>query len=573
MPRNYSPIKENKEWTWRTNPRTVDRMLERLKVFSKFEGKKYNLQTKKQYSQLVNFSTQERGEDTGAQARQDKSTFEMFGLAYVDDNNKIVITNVGKLFLNKNNVGMWQNLFLKQLTKFQVPNYTQKIERYSDFHIFPIKLILDLLVKLDYLNYYEIGLVCFNTLTNSDEDLQKAVALIKKYRSLLPSGEKRENAERIFKQLYKESWGYFPRSALDKSRPFSVFLEYTNLFSLSGRGNFTKIRVRNFFKKQAEEIRNFEFVFQDDYKVTSFFDNLGNPSYPQLPFEVPKKLKEIILDKIQHVEVEKIDTSKIKTTKNLAELQKFDVQIDNILLKQQKQKYRNIISKESQERYLIVEELNIIDQDPNSINLPSLKLENLVWKSLIALEGKTHEVRENFKLNPDLSIKNYAGGQGNTPEIEFYNQHYIFIVEVTLLRGTVQHNVEGMSVLDHVHKFIKVKAGKKLSKPEIKSLKSSLIKPNDSRKIIGVFIARDVNERVIKQFYISGKSAVLGDKVPVIPFNLKEYIEIVYHCYKKNIPALEFEKLIERLAENIKKTDNYEQWKERSNSEIIKFLS
>lgn len=573
MPRHYAPISENKEWTWRTNPRTCDRMFERLKVFAQFEGKKYNLQTKKQYSQLVNFNTQERGEDVGAQARQDKSTFEMFGLAYVDEDDKIVITKVGKMFLDEENADLWQHLFIKQLAKFQVPNYTQGTQRYADFHIFPLKLILDLIAKLDYLNYYEIGLVCFNTLKNSEEDLRKAVTLIKKYRSLLPSGEKRENSERVFKQLYRETWGYSPRSALDKSRPFSVFLEYTGLFSLSGRGNFTKIRVRDFFKKQAEEIRNFEFEFDDEYKSISFFKKLGDPSHPQLPFEIPTKLKEIILDKTQHLEIEKVDISKIKATTNLAELQEIDVRVDNILLKQQKQKYRAVISKTTEERTAIVEELSIIDQDPNSINLPSLKLENSVWKSLIALDGATHEVKENFKLNPDLSIKNYAGGQGNTPEIEFYNQHYIFAVEVTLLRGTAQHSAEAMSVLDHVHKFIKVKMGKKLSKPEIESLKSSFVKPNDSRKIIGVFVAREVDERVIRQFYLSGKSPVLGDEVPVVPFNLNEYVQIVAHCYEKGIPALEFEKLIEKLAGNIKETEDYEQWKRKNKAEISSFLS
>lgn len=572
MPRNYAPIKENKEWTWRTNPRTVDRMLDRFRNFAKLEGRIYNSQTKSIYSKAVNYNSQTRGRDAEAQARQDKSTFEMFGLAYIDEEDKIKITDVGRIFLDEEQKELWSNLFLRQLMKFQVPNYTQSTNRYSDFKIFPLKLILDLLTELGSLSYYEIGLVCFNTLTNTKKDLDKAVSIINEFRSMLLPGEIRANIERVFNQLYVKYWGYNPRSVIDKARPFSVFLEYTNLFVLSGRGNFTKIRIREFFKKQADEIRDFNFIINDEYSSLSFFDLLGNPNYPKLPYEVPEKLKEIIIYKSSNLELEKIDTTQIIPINEITELQKIDVKIDNILLKQQKKKYKEIISKTVEERITILDGLVNIEENEDGINLPALKLEEFTWKSLIALEG-THEVKENFKLNPDLSIKNFAHGYGNTPDIELYNQNYIFIVEVSLTKGKGQLESEGIPVLDHINKFIKVKTGKKLSKTEEESLKDTMIKPTDARKIIGIFVAREVDDRVLRQFYFAGKTQVYDDLINVVPFNLKQYVTLISFCYKNNVPALEFEKLMDRLSENINKTKDYSEWIKMNELELKTFLS
>ena len=65
------------------------------------------------------------------------------------------------------------------------------------------------------------------------------------------------------------------------------------------------------------------------------------------------------------------------------------------------------------------------------------------------------------------------------------------------------------------------------------------------------------------------KNSWLGQPVPVVPIEISDYKKLLEYIYDMDLPASEFEKLIERIILNAKNSQNYREWQ----SEKVKMIN
>lgn len=121
----------------------------------------------------------EGSKDAESHIRQEKATYELYGFAYVDDNGIIHMTKVGKEILN--NVEKRDEIMLRQLLKYQFPNYVNSDNRYENMHVFLMEIILKMLDELGSLNRYEAAISLI--FCCQIEEIKKAIEIVKTYRA------------------------------------------------------------------------------------------------------------------------------------------------------------------------------------------------------------------------------------------------------------------------------------------------------------------------------------------------------------------------------------------------------
>ncbi|MFW6009449.1 MAG: AlwI family type II restriction endonuclease, partial [archaeon] len=360
------------------------------------------------------------------------------------------------------------------------------------------------------------------------------------------------------------------------------FLEYTSLFIQSGRADYTTISFRKIAKEKINLLLNeYEFVFNENWDSLSFFDVFGDPYTYPLPWDLEDKLYRITLSDLKEIK-DRVNRHDIE------EDNKFLVEIENLLnkLKQNKDDteklhrisdkvrdltvsvnediYINITSKKDEKRLEILEKFSDIIEEKSTETSLALWFENVTWKSLIALNG-THFVKRNFKIEPDLSPRFFAPGMGNTPDVELYNNDFIIIAEVSLTTGTQQWKAEGGSVVDHINSFLKVKIGNNGEQ------KGNVVK-GDKRELIGLFIAKSINNRIMWLFHALNNNSWLNQAIPIIPLKLEDYLKIIKKLYTDDIKAIYFEKFLWTLHREAKACDTVDEWQKSIAKRLNNFI-
>jgi hypothetical protein len=154
-------------------------------------------------------------------------------------------------------------------------------------------------------------------------------------------------------------------------------------------------------------------------------------------------------------------------------------------------------------------------------------LEVNTWRSLVALDGD-HTVVRHFRLEEDLTPRSFAPGTGNTPDMEYYSPRIVLVPEVSLLSGVRQWTHEGAAVVDHVFRLIGDHQ-------------------TDARPVIGLFLAPSLHDRTVWQFFILNQQSWRGEPVPVIPFEVSAWRDLLEHAYEAGVEASALEDLIFRL--------------------------
>ncbi|MBM3498791.1 MAG: AlwI family type II restriction endonuclease, partial [Armatimonadetes bacterium] len=151
-------------------------------------------------------------------------------------------------------------------------------------------------------------------------------------------------------------------------------------------------------------------------------------------------------------------------------------------------------------------------------------LEVNTWRSLVALDGD-HTVVRRFGLEEDLTPRSFAPGVGNTPDMEYYSPRLVLVPEVSLMSGVRQWTHEGAAVVDHVFRLIGDHG-------------------EDARPVIGLFIAPTLHERTRWQFFVLNRQSWRGEPVPVIPFEVGVWRDLLAHAYEARLSSAELEELI-----------------------------
>lgn len=572
-------------WGWRTKPRSVIKTIQWFKSFEKLEGEDWDYSLKKlsknmkpihpirrQYyfntqidveeSPIKNLSYDEYlsgnldGEaDSESNARNDLATYKFFGLGFIDSDGKVRVTKSGKMIAKGN---FDSEIFLKLLLKMHFPaintGYGKNCSKENP--VFPLKMIINLVSDLEYINRFEMSLAL---LCNDMEGYDKLLNAVKEFREEYLSLENKKDGNKCNALYRKIAEKYFSLEGKSEGTYFTMCdainraLRFTGLFNISGRGNYTKVRIAEYARKKIEMLRN---LYNYDYIKTEnldeYMDWFGDYDNIQLPWENEKNRKDLIVDKIILLE-QKIDeyNSKygldLKYDSNLyyKELDKKNKDtklkvIENELVDQitslNERIFIQYTSKTESIRNEIIEKFeDIVSGDED---MAALWLECNTWKSLVAIDGEK-DVKRNFTIEEDLSPRNFAPGTGNTPDMELYNDKYIIVPEVSLMTGVLQWEHEASSVIDHI---------------------LNIIKKHKTTKVTGLFISSRINVRTMWQFFILNKESWMGNPVPVIPLTIGQYMRILEYTYQNNLEIDQFNNLLQYIHNGAINCKNYEIW-------------
>ena len=136
--------------------------------------------------------------------------------------------------------------------------------------------------------------------------------------------------------------------------------------------------------------------------------------------------------------------------------------------------------------------------------------------------------------------------------MELYFEDMILLPEVSLMTGVKQWEHEASSVIDHVLHFIE---------------------KEPSKKVFGLFLSSRIHLRTMWQFFILNKESWLGRAIPVIPLTIQQYINIIKHCYQKEIPITTLLALFLQLSELACELPSYQQWEKEIEISIKKFVT
>ncbi len=190
-----------RSWWFRMKPRSILRTIEWFSSFAKLSGRDWNEKDETRISartgKTINTVRREyifdaHGEDCGltldefmsgkydlvdveSAGRNDKTTFEFFGFGYVNSENIVKVTDVGRLITDRK---MNEEYLLKQLLKLQFPSPIIKKDSEGNY-IFPMEILLKTFEKFNYLTHLEVALLfgCVDI-----DNLDKTIDAIYKFR-------------------------------------------------------------------------------------------------------------------------------------------------------------------------------------------------------------------------------------------------------------------------------------------------------------------------------------------------------------------------------------------------------
>lgn len=574
-----------KSWWFRMKPRSILRTIEWFPSFAKLEGKDWNkidetrtsARTKRPISTIrreyiydahsedfdINFEEFMSGKydtvDVESAARNDKISFEFFGFGYVNDDNIIKVTEVGKLIVDKK---MNDEYLLKQLLKIQFPSPVIR-KRHEDGYVFPMEVLLKTFKEFDYLTHLEIGLLfgCVDI-----DKLNITINAIKQFReeyNKLENKLKAKDVIQIYSNILNNTYPEIenkPETYIDYADALIRAITYTGLFLTRGRGIYTKIYIPEHSKTKVKLLQDkHKFIPNTEEDFDLYMQYFGDPYNIILPWDNQEDRKTIVKEKLKNYKwiVEKakeIDNEliikdlpqieKLIKTEDYKKLVVADEKLSASLLSINERIYIQSISKTTEARIDIIEKFE--DIKSGNEDMAALWLEVNTWKSIVAINGK-HKVKRNFKIEEDLTPKSFAVGVGNTPDMEVYVNGYILIPEVSLMSGVKQWEHEGSSVIDHVLKFIE---------------------RYEDKDVYGIFISKHMNVRTLCQFFILNRESWVGRNVPVIPITIEQYIEIITFIYKNNLNIYDFVNLISSINKLAIESPNYIEWEKNIGNTI-----
>ena len=566
-------------WSWRTKPRSIIKTIEWFKEFSNYNGENWDITNgcvdcrnkpihpiRRKYiynahgnedETISNLSFEQylSGKydetETESNARNDKATFEFFGFAYVDGG-IIKVTKAGNLIRNSH---FDREAFLKQLLKINFPSHASQIG--NDFsenkRVFPFEIFLRIIDKFTFLNRFELAYIF------SCEDVSEIDYLFNCIETFRGKYEQLENKTRdsktLFAEVYKDYYGDITdtqiQSRYDYCDAFTRSLLYTELFSTTGRGFFTKIRVsEHAILKVKMLINNYRFVCFATDKFKDYMEWFGNVDNVVLPWEnvdnrvylLRNKLN-LLVDKIREVREHyqfdyqcNIDRFVFSSTDSISKLKQIDADLTKEITNINEKVFVLYTSKTDEVRDEILNKY--VDILSGNEDLAALWLECNTWKSLVAFNGNAL-INRNFSVEEDLTPRYFAPGKNLTPDMEVHSDEFIIVPEVSLMTGIVQWEHEASSVIEHVLKFIRM---------------------YQNKKVIGLFISSKMNVRTIWQYFILNKESWLGSPIPVIPITIEQYSDIIKYSYENELEIKDLFHLLEMINKKAIDCSLYSDW-------------
>ena len=571
---------EGEEWT-RANQRKFQILLIQNKLYGYGSQQFYNGLSNKHLKlmnndEVIKFEEAEEildsKEYTGGgdmRGRQSFNPLEKMGLVFLDQENKIKISAVGKIFLKENyDLG---EVFFKSFLKWQLPNIDSKDFKKEDgFDIKPFIATLNLIDSVNKkwsakgnkpvgISRKEFSLFV-PTLINY-KDIEKYANEIIKLRT---NTGKQKNKKKFFK---KYSYSFVEKflNSKDKKlieKTLKNLKEYTdNIIRYFRLTRYIYIRGNGYYV-DLEPRRNIEIkaLIKIDSGKTIEFKNrseyleyLSDITKPKLPWDNLTSLREIA--KNITTEVQSLEKKTGKELLKKKDYMKLDLKGLKIYIEELRA-YRRRLQEEiehddSQDVKNINDYIEILDKEIYKMEERPLVLEKFVTLGLNALNDALR-IKPNYPVGDDNEPTNTA--PAGKPDIECFYEEYNSICEVTLLKDRSQWFNEGQPVMRHLREF------------EVE---------NSDKETYCLFIAPSLHVDTLETFWMAINYGYKGKKQKIIPMTLKQFVKMleILLAMKENGKRFTRNHLIELYNSllDLKGIENSDQWMDEIHGRLNKW--
>ncbi len=583
-------------WSISTTVRNPERIRSFLKVLKSIEGEKWTKETQKRFQVLLiknkvygfgepqfhnslpekyntllekDEITYEEAEEildfknyTGGgdmRGRQSFNPIRKMGLAYIDENDKIKITDFGNYFLRDDyDLG---EVFFKSFLKWQYPNPDANKYKADKYNIKPFIATLHLIhqvneickkknLKVKGVSKIEFALF-FVTLSNYKEISKRTKKIINfriKYEKLKNQEEKNKFVESYFLSRFSEYESL--ENAFEYTDNIIRYFRLTRYIYIRGNGWYIDLEPRRIVEIVSLLEADNASALKFDSK-TKYVKYLGDISLPVLPWETEEKLKEVInlLNNEIKDKITELHNKQIKTP-SIPEIDTSSRDID--YLKSKAELLRNYRRKLFEiETHYLSQSIDKIEEYIKGLqeifkvskNRP-VELERIVTHSLNALNDAL-EIKPNYPTGDDNEPTFTA--PANKPDIECYYDSFNAICEVTLLTNKSQWFNEGQPVMRHVRDFEE---------------------KNNQKETYCLFIAPRLHRDTINTFWIATKYEYEGIPQKIVPMTISQFAEllkILKELKEKGyfLTHQKIKELYDSIIEQTKYVKSSDEWIER----------
>jgi hypothetical protein len=551
----------HKTWYVSCSPRSPEKLAPELAQFATIEGKKWNAKdgninvTQIEFTKLLadkkkvpTFEGSISKRDPAFSARDRVKPYKTFGFAYVDDEDSIVITPAGRRLIEGKRP---KELFLKQLLKWQYPSYQHRGKQYQNFdsqlteftsnrrkkprgfYTLPFVDTLSVIRKVGGLSKREIAMFMLpKTRMDAGGEVTRRVLMFRKALGKVKGRVPRKRfVNRLHHDIYSRLYADETkgkknseantlvmtriRSSLDVADATIRHFRYTGILTVrESRLTWVENREADIDAILGMGLKPIDF-FGDVHK---FYDYVGNPDTPRLPFESESEIANRInaissyIDNLkrQHPRISEMTIPSVPFS-----------QLNILLLNQLKDLLDSLetvrievqrIAQEDQlkllDRKKIVEAYDrIVAGDDEEFFDRPVYFEWNTYRALVAIDNAI--VKPNFVMDEALQPVSLAPGKKADLVAEFGD--FVVVTEVTLTAGKRQYMVEGEPVVDHVGSY------------RVEELRKS------ARRVFGLFIAPKVVQNTANYFHNAARIPYkeYGGSVTVIPIQLNYLKDLI----------------------------------------------
>lgn len=550
---------KNKALFFTTSPRSPSKMIPEIKLLSeKFGGRKWDKNSQIEFMELLAQSDFFEGggskKDKAFSAR-DRITRAPKSLGFINLKPCIELTDAGREFIFGKRP---QEIFLRQLLKFQIPSPYHVPTKAVKFFVKPYLEIMRLIRDLQGISFDELKIFGM-TLT----DYRNYDSVLEKIRSFRATGgryeEKAYNAlNDILKEIYSEdiaagrtktretadaSLKKFLQTKRHNVRDYADacfrYLRYTELFAISQRNRSIdvypdKVKDLDFILETVD--RNPVFIRETESYKKYLFDSETPRLYSDDRANAIDSLMRISdytknqLSAMSVIELKDLRDSIVATRRDA----KIKAEVEEI-------KSYALYSE-------IVDTYNEIISD-GYYDTP-LMLEYNTWRAMTMLDGG--EIKGNFKF--DDAGQPLSTAAGNMADIECDYGDFVLAVEVTMQRGSRQYESEGEPVARHFGQ----------------------IKKRTGKETYCLFIAPTVNKACLAHFFALNKMeiAYYGGRTKIIPLDLEQFMKLVDNSYnyEKRPTAQELKFFLDEVIRQEENSANELEWAEKIQDCVTNWL-
>lgn len=538
---------ENEEWTNKTQEKFQILLIKNRKY--KPENKNLSEESIKiledvninmSYEQASQIFYEKNYQDPAMRGRTSFSPLKDLGLAYINEENKVVVTDLAKQII-KNEID-FSDFFIKWAIKWQYPNPTSS-DFVEGYNIKPligvIKLIEIVNSKWAELGNEPVGISKFEfsifalSLIDINNVKEQADKLIE-YRINLSKLDMRER-NNYYKNYIKINLSNFSNASIKNIKDYTDniirYFALTHLIRKRGNGYYIdivparKTVIETILEKDNGESNHFS-------SKTDYLDYLNDMNKPEL------EINNVLLEAEYRIELFNMITESNIYLEEIENLENYNLK-DLIKLK------KRILYKKDKNDFLnetgITDIIYNLEHIRNLDIPPSLALEKWITTSLITLNDAI-EIKPNYISDDENNILFTA--PAGTPDIECYYEEFNSICEVTMLTGRDQWHNEGQPVMRHLKDFI--------------------IQNSNSKENYCLFIAPQIHRDTLNTFWYSVKYEYEGTKLKIIPLSLKRFEEIMYALKKlksnnKNFNRNNIRELFDTIC-NVETINNSNDW-------------